>query len=269
MVTMGDNGHSVVVEIGGLPVGLRTTAPDFAELLEGQYAGFLAPGASAASELDVTLVPPGTLAGTADVEVHRQAGCWVMTRGDFRAEWDPRTRRGQVQQSANPYAIDSVLRILHTLLLSNQGGFLVHAASAVRNGRAFLFAGPSGAGKTTLVRLAPADAVLLSDEISYVRRLEEGYRAFGTPFTGELARAGENLSAPLAGFYLLEKGPGTRIEPLAEAEAVRAVLQNILFFAEEPGVVQQVFGSVCEFVRRVPVRRLRFAPEPAVWEAIA
>jgi hypothetical protein len=49
----------------------------------------------------------------------------------------------------------------------------VHAASAVRNGRAFVFAGISGTGKTTISRLAPPDVTLLTDEISYVRAEEQ------------------------------------------------------------------------------------------------
>ena len=122
---------------------------------------------------------------------------WRLERGDFRAAWDPAARQGHIRQSANPYSIDTVLRIVHTLVLARQGGFLLHAASAVRNGKAFVFAGASGAGKTTLSRLAPGDADVLSDEISYVRKEADGYYAYGTPFAGELARAGENLRAPL------------------------------------------------------------------------
>ena len=114
-----------------------------------------------------------------------------MERGDFRAEWEPSTGKGRIRQSANPYSIDAVLRIVHTLVLARQGGFLLHSASAIRNGKAFLFAGVSGAGKTTISRLAPADATLLTDEISYVRKQDEDYFAFGTPFTGELAKLGE------------------------------------------------------------------------------
>ena len=71
----------------------------------------------------------------------------------------------------------------------------------------FLFAGVSGAGKTTISRLAPADVTLLTDEISYLRRNGEGYVAYGTPFAGELAKVGENIRAPLAALYLLAQGP--------------------------------------------------------------
>src|SRR4029077_15516862 len=100
-----------------------------------------------------------------------------------------------------------------------QGGFLLHSASAIRNGKAFLFAGVSGAGKTTISRLAPPGVALLSDEISYVRRQDHGYTAFGTPFTGELAKLGENTSAPVAALYLLAQGSENRIDPVALPDA--------------------------------------------------
>ncbi len=102
-----------------------------------------------------------------------------MERGDFRAEWDPETKRGWVRTSVNQYSIDGVLRILHSLILAREGGLLVHGASAVRNGRAFVFAGISGAGKTTISLLAPPDVTLLTDEISYIRNSGLGTRDSG------------------------------------------------------------------------------------------
>lgn len=168
----------------------------------------------------------------------------------------------------------------------------MHAASAIRNGKAFLFAGVSGAGKTTISRLAPADATLLTDEISYVRKnvrknvrkdvrkdlpqfarqdartQHTGYVAHGTPFTGELAKLGENVSAPIAALYLLAQGPENRIDPVAPGAAVRELLANVLFFAEDQELVQLAFHAACEFVSRVPVSRLTFVPDARVWEMI-
>lgn len=162
--------HELAIDIGGMPILVRTGSAEFARMLEDRYGKFVTAEAPAAvMELEIELIPPGKVCDAEDVSVRRDAGRWVMERGDFRAEWDPQCRRGWVRQSANPYAIDGVLRILHSLILAREGGFLVHAASAVRNGRAFLFSGVSGAGKTTISRLAPPDVVLLTDEISYVR----------------------------------------------------------------------------------------------------
>lgn len=146
---------------------------------------------------------------------------------------------------------------------------MVHAASAIRRGQAFLFAGVSGAGKTTISRLAPSDATLLTDEISYVVRKNGEYFAWGTPFTGELARVGENVSAPIRAAFLLEKGPENRIETLSQPEAIRSLLRNILFFAEDAELVNQVFHSACEFVNQVPMRRLTFFPDERVWNMIS
>jgi hypothetical protein len=262
--------EAVAVEIGGMAIVLRTQDLAFRQLLENRYAGFVkSSNPHAQFDFDIDLIEPcETSHAEEDVRVRVQDGEWFLQRGDFRARWNSRAGRGHIRQSRNPYAIDSVLRIVHTLILARQGGFLVHAASVIRDGRAFLFAGVSGAGKTTISRLAPPDAMLLTDEISYVRREGNQYLAYGTPFAGELARVGENQSAPLSALFLLEKGPENQIEEVAVSKAIRLLLRNILFFAEDPELVSLVFRSACEFVEQVPVRRLIFVPDERVWEII-
>jgi hypothetical protein len=101
-----------------------------------------------------------------------------------------------------------------------------------------------------------------------VRKTGEGYVAFGTPFAGELAEPGENVSAPLAAVYLLQQGPENRIEPVADAEAVRSLLLSVLFFALDEEMVRLVFQAACDLVARVPVQRLTFAPDRRVWDLI-
>ncbi len=260
---------SVTIDIGGMAIALHNQSADFRDLLTSRYAGFIRPEAHPQLELAVDLFEPASFADADDdVTVKRHGREWEIRRGDFSARWDLEAGSGSVRQSANPYAIDSALRIAHSLILAREGGFLVHAASAIRNERAFLFAGVSGAGKTTISRLAPSDAALLTDEISYVRRQGARYYAFGTPFAGELARVGENRSAPLAALFLLAKGPENRIEEVAKADALRSLLSNILFFAEDEALIANVFRAACEFVDQVPVRRLIFVPDERVWEII-
>jgi hypothetical protein len=259
---------SLVIEIGGMPVRVNTDDQAFLEMLQNRYAGFIGAAGPAEMEFDVELTQPAFADPDAEVRVTHGLGRWRMTRGDFQAEWEPNARRGWIRQSANPYSIDAVLRIVHTLVLARQGGFLLHSASAIRNGKAFLFAGVSGAGKTTISRLAPRDVTLLTDEISYVRRQADSYVAFGTPFTGELAKLGENTSAPITAAYLLAQGSGNRIDPIPAGEASRALLANVLFFAEDEDLVRSAFHSAFEFVNRVPVSRLTFVPDSRVWELI-
>jgi len=266
--------HEVAIDIGGMPILIRTDSPEFASLLKDRYGSFVtADSTLPVCELEVELMPPGIVSEDEDLQVRLESRRWVMERGDFRAEWDPERRRGWVRQTANPYSIDAVLRILHSLILAGEGGFLVHAASAIKNGRAFLFAGASGAGKTTISRLAPSGVALLTDEISYVRpspgrESRYGYDAFGTPFAGELARIGQKLRAPLEALYLLAHGPENKIEPVSQPEALQAFLKCVLFFAHDEDLVEKIVQSAFELVSRVPVRRLNFVPDARVWELI-
>jgi hypothetical protein len=242
---------------------LSTCDKGFPDLLRERYDGFLS-SSPPEFELEFDLTGTGP-ASDDDVRVRREGHEWLIERGDFHARWDPRTGRGSVRQNANPYSLDSVLRILHSLILAERGGFLLHAASAISDGRACLFSGVSGAGKTTMTRLAPPDITLLTDEISYLRPNAEGYSAFGTPFAGELARAGENCTAPVSALFFLEKGPENCVHELSSAEAVRRLMRNILFFAEDRGLVEKLLATACEFVARVPIRRLTFYPDARVW----
>ncbi|MGA2981401.1 MAG: hypothetical protein ABSD76_17560 [Terriglobales bacterium] len=245
---------------------MSTCDASFLTLLRQRYDGFLSSSRPEFElEFDVTSTEP---VSDDDVRVHREDDAWILERGDFHARWDPLTGRGSVRQNANPYSLDSVLRILHSLILADRGGFLLHAASGICDGQAYLFSGISGAGKTTMTRLAPADVTLLTDEISYVRPSTDGYAAFGTPFAGELARAGENCSAPVAALFFLEKGPETTVHELSSAEAVRRLMRNILFFAEDKALVEKLFATACDFVARVPIRRLTFYPDARVWDQV-
>ena len=254
------------IEIGGIPISVSTTGETFFNLLTARYRGFLSHSpAEFALEFDID---ESCCVSDDDVHVRRDGEEWRIERGDFRASWNPRSGRGWVRQNGNPYSLDSVLRILHSLILAERGGFLLHAASAICDGHAYLFSGVSGAGKTTITRLAPPDVTLLTDEISYIRPSGNGYEAFGTPFAGELARAGENTRAGISTLFFLEKGPENHAAEIPTGEAVRRLMRNILFFAEDSMLGEELLASACDFVERVPVRRLTFYPDAKVWNEI-
>jgi len=261
---------TVVVDVGDVPVALSTGDPALATVLQRRFHRFLTSSTSPDFHFDIDVIPDDDEDDDrdADLQVRAEGGLWRLRRGDFHAEWDPGTRRGWIRQRLSPYAADSVLRIVHTLLLSRARGFLLHASSVVRNGRAYLFTGPSGAGKTTIARLAPGDAVVLTDEISYVRRIGDRYMAYGTPFAGEFSESGEPLSAPVAAVFGLAWASDPSHERLTEGAAVQMLMRNILFFAADPALTGHLLETACDFAGAVPAFRLAFAPDARVWTTI-
>ena len=259
----------IVVEIGGVPVLLRTADRALGKIIGERFANFVTSRPSA-TPFEMTLRPD--LEGAPKrrtIRGKRLGAGWQFGRCDFHAEWSSETGRGVIRQEAGSgYPADAFLRIFHSLLLPSQRGFLLHSATLVRNGSAFAFCGVSGAGKTTMCRLAPPEVTLLSDEISYIRPAGDGYRAFGTPFASDLGRIGENVSAPLKALYLLAKGPQNKSEPMSRREAAASLLHNAMVFTDDAEISRLVFEAALDLVMRVPVYRLTFVPTPEVWETI-
>jgi hypothetical protein len=93
---------SVVVDIGGLPIRLHCDDPSFIRQIHERYAGYISSSNDASFDFEIELAAPGTKSGNEDLHVTCNSGSWLMQRGDFRAEWNPATARGRIQQTINP-----------------------------------------------------------------------------------------------------------------------------------------------------------------------
>ncbi len=181
---------------------------------------------------------------------------------------DLNTREGKVRL-AQPRAWQDVLRITYFHLLLEQRGLLVHASGLLRRQKAWVFPGPSGAGKTTIVRCSPG-LRLLSDEIVALQLADDGpgVMALGTPFYGEWGQPGEQIAAPLAGLYFPRQAKENRLVPLTPREVLTRLLPCVCTFSAWPSRLQKIFDSTSELVARVPGYDLHFRPEPELWQAI-
>ena len=260
----------VTLEVGEVAIAFESSDPEYCALVRGRYGNFVRERENPSAKIQVECLPESGFTDDPDEDlvVDHQRSQWTLRRGDFHAEWDSATGLGSVRQVRSPYATDSLLRVLHSLILARDGGFLLHAASFIIDDNAYGFSGVSGSGKTTLSRLAPREAVLLTDEVSYIRKVGSRYFAYGTPFAGELALNGENVSAPVRGIYLIFHGPKNAVTSLSVPNAISQMMRNVLFFAADETLVQSVFQSVCDFALNVPVKRLEFVPDESVWEVV-
>jgi hypothetical protein len=167
----------------------------------------------------------------------------------------------------NEYALDSLLRILLSWKLTGRNGFLLHAATVIRNGRAHVFTGRSGAGKSTVASLSPKGSVL-TDEISLLRREHGEWRAYGTPFWGEFRAAGSNTSAPVHGIYRLVQAAENRVTSLRPVEMIRALLPNVLFFSSESEATRRLLEIVSQAAEETPGYEFAFRKDRAFWEVL-
>jgi hypothetical protein len=118
--------QELAIEIGDTPILLRRQDERFWQIVQQRYSGFVRDGVEPAVTFNVDVVDPEESLSDGELRVWTEGGLWRLERGDFRVEWDPRLRHGQILQTATPYAIDTALRVVHTILQA-PGGWIPSA----------------------------------------------------------------------------------------------------------------------------------------------
>ncbi|MCS6829439.1 MAG: hypothetical protein NZ749_02230 [bacterium] len=262
--------QSLTISIANTVLNMQCSDQAFLqELLQERYAAFVAPQET--SDIFIALQPkatPPTHVRMESAKVRQAEGGWRFVYDTFVADVTSTADRAEVTCLRSVYAVDSFLRALMALYLPQRGGVIIHASAVRHAQRGYVFAGRSGMGKSTVARLLSGLAEVLSDELVAVRRMPEGWQVFGTPFWGDFARAGVNLSAPLQAIYLLQHAEQHRLEKLSRRDALTAILQCSLQFAEGAQVAEWMLNVVSALVRETPVYRLHFLPDTGFWELI-
>lgn len=144
-------------------------------------------------------------------------------------------------------------------------GLMLHASAAALGGRAYLFSGPCGRGKSTHTRLWQqtfGEAVqVFNDDKPALRRLDGRWYAYGTPWCG---KDGINLNQkwPLGGICFLGKSQENRIRRLPAAEALPLILAQTTYRLP-PQYMELLLASLDSLLREIPVFLLENRPEEA------
>ena len=153
---------------------------------------------------------------------------------------------------------------------ARRGGALVHAASAVLGGRAYLFYGESGAGKSTLAA-CNRRARVVSDDLSLV--LPDGTgrpELVGSPFRGTYEE-GEPVVGrfPLAAGFRLIQDTRAEVRSVPRSRAMAELVGNLTFVAEQYARAPELWEALEGTFRDVPLAHLHFRQDDSYWDAIA
>lgn len=110
-----------------------------------------------------------------------------------------------------------------------KGTVLTHASSVIYKGKAYLFLGRSGTGKSTHSRMwqtALEDVVLMNDDHPVLRVGDDGaVTAYGSPWSGKTP-CYKNISAPLGGIVRISRAPYNRPSRLAPVQAYASLMTS-------------------------------------------
>ena len=186
-----------------------------------------------------------------------------LQRGDIYCVGDV-WARDDGPQSALGYPLEEVLAIN---LLARGRGVLLHACGVCDDGRGMLFAGTSGAGKSTMASLweEREGVTVLSDDRVIVREREGRFWAYGTPWHGD-ARVLSPEAAPLEQIFLIQHANEHCPIPLKPVDAALlkkcAEETGAIVTAEEHSIVGGLGSAVAEVLAGevlVPVKMVGIA----------
>ncbi len=193
-----------------------------------------------------------TPAWDADVHLHEGA---VGARFSFDAAF----MRGLAARE--DVAVDALLRAALRMTLAVAapvaGGLLLHGAAMVRpeDGQAFVFVGPSGAGKTTITRRLPGFRAIADDTL-LLWRDGDAVLVSGTPLRGREGYPSVVTAAPVGALVRITPGVAPRAFHRLDIAAAFAELLLRTFFYPSARISEALRGRLLEvcagLAERVP-----------------
>lgn len=130
------------------------------------------------------------------------------------------------------YFLTHALMIAYMLSTCGNGTLLIHSSAVIYDGKAYLFQGKSGTGKSTHVRLWIKNiegAERLNDDHPIVRFSEDGEAiAYGSPWSGKV-HCYRNISAPVGAFVRIVRDEENALHRLSPLKAYASLTASVFF----------------------------------------
>ena len=154
------------------------------------------------------------------------------------------------------YFINRLIMIVYGVAIAPHRMLKVHASVTEVDGRALLFLGTSGTGKSTHSRLwrqfVPG-AHLLNDDEPIVRLMEDGsVRVFGCPWSGSTP-CYRNASAEVVAFVHLYQSPENKLSMLRGRDSFDSVYSSSAFLHSDKVRHLATFDTVADILGTIPV----------------
>lgn len=135
-------------------------------------------------------------------------------------------------------------------------GYYIHASAVILNEKAYLFTAPSGTGKSTHTEkwCSLFGARYLNDDKPVLRRMDEKWMAYGTPWSGKFDKS-SNEGVEVGGIACLSRDRENRIAPMPTEQAIPFLMGQSIFRLDREQTERKLM-LLDRLLREVPVWQL-------------
>ena len=134
------------------------------------------------------------------------------------------------------FGINNAAMLLFAFTTATLGTLEFHSSVVSNDGRAYMFLGHSGAGKSTHSRMwlqYTTGSELMNDDNPIVRIMPDGnITVYGSPWSGKTP-CYRNISMPLGALVKINQWPGNRIRKMETLEAYATLLSSVSGFKSD------------------------------------
>lgn len=155
--------------------------------------------------------------------------------------------------------LTSMLRIAFAQAVILRDGISIHASAVAADGKAFLFLGKSGTGKSTHARMWLRNiqgSHLLNDDNPAIRLIDGKPVAFGTPWSGKTP-CYRNESCPVGGIVRLVQSDADIFMQKKDVAAFVALLPSCSVVHSDSALQSRLCDTIAKIIELVPVGELK------------
>ena len=135
----------------------------------------------------------------------------------------------RIRTFTDPFLERTSIQRTFAEFLFEQDVLMTHGSTVAVDGKAYLFTAGCGTGKSTHTRLwrqvFGARAVMVNDDKLFLKLTQTGVLACGSPWSGKHG-LDTNVTVPLQGICILERGKENRVESITPEEALPMLLHQ-------------------------------------------
>lgn len=202
-----------------------------------------------------------------DVAIKRVSNRIFYNRSDYQIEVDQDYTTAEIRVY-DSLALKHALMNLYSSFIVNKGwGLLIHSSCVIENNSAHIFAGHSGAGKSTVAKLSTPRR-LLSDEATIVKISKNDIQVYDSPFRSELYTDAEQVNIPLDSIQILHQSPFNKRTSMEKSDSLVQLLDKIFYWAWMSDETKKALDLLKILIEKVPVYNLHFQKNETFWDLI-